>query len=96
MNISDILCNLQRYKASIADKNIIRRIGVFGSVAKGAATPQSDVDIVVELVRQDLFELIGIKQDLEQTFNCKVDIVSYREQMNPFLKRRIEKEAIYV
>jgi hypothetical protein len=65
-------------------------------VAKGTFTLQSDVDIVVELERQDLFDLIGIKQDLEARFQCPVDIVSYRNTMNPFLKRRIDREAIYV
>jgi predicted nucleotidyltransferase len=96
MNRNDILINLRHYKELNSNKYLIRRIGVFGSVARGLSTAQSDVDVVVEIERQDLFNLIGIKQDLEQSFNCSVDIVSYREKMNPFLKRRIDNEAIYV
>jgi predicted nucleotidyltransferase len=96
MNRDDILVNLQHYKKMNGDRYLIRRIGVFGSVARDLSTVQSDVDIVVELERQNLFDLIGIKQDLEETFNCPVDIVSYRKKMNPFLKRRIDHEAIYV
>lgn len=96
MNINDILSNLQQYKNLNGDKYFIRRIGIFGSFARGSSTNQSDVDIVVELERQDLFDLIGIKQDLEETFKCPVDLVSYRKKMNPFLKRRIDNEAIYV
>ena len=57
---------------------------------------QSDVDIVVELEDPDMFNLISIKQDLEEDLNRSVDIVRYREKMNAFLKARIEKEAIYV
>ena len=44
---------------------------------------------------QDLFNLISIKQDLEEQFGVPVDIVSYRQKMNNYLKRRIEEEALY-
>ena len=42
-----------------------------------------------------LFNLIGIKQDLEEEFRTPVDIVSYRERMNDHLKRKIDTEAVY-
>ena len=57
---------------------------------------QSDIDVVVELETQDLFDLIAIKLDLEEQLSQQVDIVSYRDKMNNFLKLRIEKEAVYV
>ena len=57
---------------------------------------QSDIDIVVELEDPDMFNLISIKQDLEEELSRPVDIVRYRERMNAFLKAKIEKEAIYV
>ena len=57
---------------------------------------ESDIDIVVELKRPDLFHIIGIKQDLEEQLHRSVDIVRYRNKMNGFLRRRIEKEAVYV
>jgi len=43
-----------------------------------------------------LFNIIGIKQDLEEQLQQAVDIVSYRKNMNEFLKRRIDNEAAYV
>ncbi|MFZ5759510.1 MAG: nucleotidyltransferase family protein, partial [Thermodesulfobacteriota bacterium] len=58
--------------------------------------PQSDIDIVVKLKKQDLFDLIGIKQDLEDKFHTHVDLVSYRNTMDPYLKKKIDQEAIYV
>jgi predicted nucleotidyltransferase len=39
--------------------------------------------------------MIGIKQDLEERLGSKVDIVSYRSTMNPFLKRWIDNEVVY-
>ncbi len=74
----------------------ITRLGIFGSVARGEIIKTSDVDVVVELNKPDLFTLIEIKQELEVKLNRPVDIVRYRNRMNAFLKKRIEKEAIYV
>ncbi len=56
----------------------------------------SDVDVVVDIAVPDLFMLIGIKQDLEKQWRRSVDIVRYRDNMNAFLKRRIDQEAVYV
>ncbi len=75
--------------------NIVR-IGLFGSAARGDMGEKSDIDIVVQLKTQDLFDLIGIKLDLEEELRTPVDIVSYWEKMNEFLKKRIDKEAVYV
>jgi len=39
---------------------------------------------------------VHIKEDLQQDLNCPVDIVRMRQHMNPFLKKNIENEAVYV
>ncbi len=51
---------------------------------------------MANIVKQDLFVLIGIKQDLEEILQRPVDVVSYREAMNVLLKKRIDEEALYV
>jgi len=96
MNRDEIIRILKDYKARNKYKYHIQSLGIFGSVAKNCMHDDSDVDIVVKLTRQDLFELIGIKQDLEELLAYRVDVVSYREKMNAFLKKRIDAEAIYV
>jgi len=96
MGKDDIISSLKKYKEIKGRQYSIKRIGIFGSVARGDVKEKSDLDIVVELGKQDLFDIIGIKQDLEEAFHCSVDIVSYRESMNQFLKTRIDSEAIYV
>jgi predicted nucleotidyltransferase len=96
MNREKIIKALVKFKTENKNKYHIKRLGVFGSSAKNCMNENSDIDIVVILKKQDLFELIGIKQDLEEILKYPVDIVSYRNTMNTFLKRRIDKEAVYV
>ncbi len=96
MNKNEMISMLRHFKDNNQKKYNILRIGIFGSVARGNMTEQSDIDIVVETDKQDLFNLIGMKQDLEEKICLSVDIVSYRKNMNPFLRQRIDEEAIYV
>ncbi len=93
---NDILKVLGRFKEINAERYHIVQLGLFGSGVHDRCEEESDVDVVVVLSKPDLFDLIGIKQDLEETFQRHVDIVRYREKMNPFLKKRIDKEALYV
>jgi len=96
MDREKIIQTLKKFKAENKNKYHIKSLGIFGSVAKNCMNENSDIDVVVSLAKQDLFELIGIKQDLEEILKYPIDVVSYREKMNAFLKSRIDEEAIYV
>lgn len=96
MERDKIIGLLRLFKRMNRHKDNIIRIGLFGSAARGELGEKSDIDIVVQLRTQDLFDLIGIKLDLEEQLHRQVDIVSYREKMNQFLKKRIDREAFYV
>jgi len=96
MEQSEILIKLEQYKKNNQGKYRFSKIGIFGSVAKGTAGEKSDIDIVIEQKEPDLFLLGTIKTDLEDEFGRKVDIIRIRKEMNVFLRKRIEQEAIYV
>ena len=96
MDRQEILETVRQYRTGKGRQYPIVRIGIFGSAARDRMKDNSDVDVVVELGKPDMFVLIGIKQDLEEELQCAVDIVHYRPRMNPDLKERIEAEAIYV
>ena len=96
MSRQEVLKTLAQFHRDRQDEFGIVRIGVFGSTARGAASDESDVDVVVELRTPDLLRLVGIKQELEILLDRPVDIVRYRQQMNHFLKQRIDEEAVYV
>jgi predicted nucleotidyltransferase len=95
-NKKDILDFLMNNQEQLKQEFSVEKIGLFGSYARGEATDDSDIDVVVELGKPDMFCLIGIKQTLEEIFGRRVDVVRWRKNMNPTLRRRIEKDAIYV
>ena len=59
-NRNQVINYLKKFREEKTSKYHIERIGVFGSVAKETATEKSDLDIVVKLSKQDLFDIIGI------------------------------------
>ena len=72
----------------------IKRAGMFGSFVRGEATPESDVDILVELDGQaSLFDFIGIKLELEEVLERRVDLVQYAA-IKPLLRDRILSEEV--
>jgi len=96
MNKNEIFKELKNYLNNCQYKEHIKKMGVFGSVARGEMSSDSDIDIFVELSPIKAFDLIGIKQDIEKLTGKHVDIVTIREKMNPFLKSKIEREGIIV
>ena len=95
MDKKEIIKILSDYKKEFAEQYGILDIGVFGSVARDEIGKNSDVDVVVRIIKPDFFMLVGIKNDLEKRLHRTIDIVTYRESMNQFLKKRIDGEAVY-
>ena len=96
MTKNEILKYLSDHKPEFERRFGVQKIGLFGSYGRGGADSDSDIDIVVELNNTDMFNLIGIKQVIEDELHADIDIVRYRERMNRALKDRIDKEAQYV
>lgn len=96
MSKEEIISLLRLYKEKNHYRYGITALGVFGSFAKNKSNVQSDLDIVIEIVKPDLFTLADIKQDLELQTGLKVDIVRNRATMNTYLKKHIQEEAFYV
>jgi len=62
------------------------RIGIFGSVARGENTENSDIDILYQLKESvGLFNIVRMKDHLEEKLNVKVDLVS-EKYVHPKLK----------
>jgi uncharacterized protein len=95
MQRDQVLRLLRDHKAALANKYGVTRLGIFGSVARNEATAASDIDIVVQMP-PDLFRMVHMKEELELLLAAPVDLVRYQKYLNALLKRRIDREAIYV
>lgn len=68
----------------------LRDVRIFGSVARGEATDESDIDLLVDLQPgRTLIDLIGFQQEAETILGVRVDAVTER-----FLKRRVRAGAV--
>jgi predicted nucleotidyltransferase len=90
-----VLARLRDVKAGLEERYAVSQIGIFGSVARGQTHEGSDLDIVVHM-RPDMLKRACLKVELEEIFGKKVDVVRYWYGMNPYLKIRIDNEAMYV
>ena len=90
------LTTLQRFKDETGSEYGIVSLGVFGSLARNEANENSDVDVVIETKEVNPFQIVHLKEHLETLLDTPVDIVRKRPRMNPFLKKQIERDAVYV
>lgn len=72
----------------------VRRLGLFGSAARGEATETSDLDFLVELEKKTFDNYMDLKEFLEELFGCKVDLVM-KDSIKPRLRDPILRETIY-
>jgi len=78
----------------VLQKNGIKRAAFFGSIVRGEMTDESDIDILVEFEgRKSLLDLAGLKLDLEDALERRVDLLTYRS-LHPMLKDKILAEQV--
>lgn len=74
----------------------VRRAGIFGSSARGEIHATSDIDILVDLDKSvNLFDFVGLKQELEEALGRKVDLVEY-DRIKPLIRERVLGEQIQI
>ncbi len=78
----------------------IKYVEIFGSIARGKMTEDSDIDLLVELEEpigeRSSERYFGLLHFLEDRFDKKVDLLTPRSIKNPYLKRSIEREKIRI
>lgn len=90
-----ILAILHSYEAKLRSMGVAS-LAIFGSVARGDASAESDIDLLVEFSRPvGLFEFIRLKLFLEQATGHEVDLVT-PDALRPSMSEDILREAIYV
>lgn len=93
MNAIEILKN---HESAFKGKYHVRRIGVFGSFARGEEKEGSDIDVLIELEQgyETFDNYIDLKYFLEDLFGRKVDLVTV-DALRPQLKDDILREVLY-
>lgn len=92
-----VLKKLETHLPEIADKFGIASIGLFGSVARGEDTPESDIDILyVFKPGFDSYDAYyDLSEYLEELFERSVDLVS-PDYLKPRIKQNILREAMFL
>ncbi len=94
MGIEELLLPLREEILKIAAKYGAYNVRVFGSVARGEAKDDSDVDFLVEMeTGKNLLDRIGLKQDLEELLNREVDVAK-PSNLHQLIRDKVLQEAV--
>ncbi len=93
MNKEEILQSLNENSEIIRGFGV-RKLGLFGSYARGNEKEASDIDFLVEFEKKTFDNYMDLKIFLERLFGCKVDLV-IADVVKPRLRGPILEETIY-
>ncbi len=94
MSVEELLKTRREEILQISAKYGARNVRIFGSVARGEARPDSDIDFLVEMEPgRSLFDLGGLLVDLQQLLGVQVDVVT-EKGLRSRIRDRVLREAI--
>lgn len=99
INRNIIIKELRNQYKTLAEQFGIEKIGLFGSMANGNETEDSDIDLFIELNKPLGFKFMLLVESLEKIFNRKVDVITKDGLKNIRIKKvadSIKKDIIYV
>ncbi|HEX2256202.1 MAG TPA: nucleotidyltransferase domain-containing protein [Afifellaceae bacterium] len=91
-----VLAALRAKRAEIEERYGLRMVGIVGSVARGEAGAESDVDVMVDIIRTpSLFKISGAEHDVEDAIGLglRVEFV-LREDLRPGMRARMERDFV--
>jgi hypothetical protein len=97
MRRTEAIAQLQRHAETVKALGATS-LYLFGSAARNEAQQGSDLDLFIDCDREcrfNAFDLVGIKQYLEQALGVEVDVTT-RDGLHPMLRSDIEQSAVRV
>ena len=94
MNSKGLLQSKRQEILNLAARHGARNGRAFGSVARGEAGAQSDVDLLVDMEDgRSLLDIVAFWQAVEELLGCRVDVIR-DGGINPYLRERIYAEEV--
>jgi predicted nucleotidyltransferase len=96
MDCQSVIATLQAHQAELQRRGV-RHAALFGSVARGDARPDSDIDIAIDLDEDalpDLFAYAGMKRYIAGLFPGPVDVVD-RAALKPWVRDTSIADLVY-
>lgn len=94
MSVDELLKDRREDILRIARQHGAHNVRIFGSVARGDARPDSDIDVLVDLEPgRSLFDLGGLLIDLQAILGRRVDVVT-EKGLRERIRARVLKEAV--
>lgn len=96
MPLNKKLFAISKKAVPILKKNGVIEAGIFGSYAKGTENKKSDIDFLIKFKgKKTLYDLVGLKHELEEGLNKKVDVVTYNS-INHLIKNEILNHEVKI
>lgn len=93
VRLNDLLLKRTEIK-HIAGRHGGRGVAVFGSLARGQGTENSDIDLLVDLDDdRSLLDRIALKHELEDFLGRPVDVIN-RKSIDPLIREQILRERV--
>ncbi len=91
----DILATLRDIKPALATRYKLRSMALFGSYARGDQTPETDVDVLVDVDPAIGLDFIDLAEAIERRLGVKTDVVP-ADGVKPRYRAIIQKDLVYV
>lgn len=93
MQTLEALRNRRKEILAAATRHGARNVRVFGSVARGSDTSDSDIDLLVDFEpERSLYDLVGLQLDIESLLGRRADVVT-EGSLSTYLRERVLAEA---
>jgi len=95
--LSEIKEILRKHKKELKERYKVKSIAIFGSYARSEQKETSDIDILIDYYEPiSLLKLIELENYLSDLLGVKVDLITKNSIHNPYVKKSIEEDLIYI
>lgn len=97
ISLKEMISYLKKNKEYLREKFGVTSIGIFGSFTRGEETPDSDLDVVVEMEKdkKNIHSFLQLKRYLERETARKIDL-GFEHSLKPIVKEKLKNQIIYV